>query len=122
MRRLQERLRRLEYQPERFLEAPADADKPESTEARRLVEEKWSWIARNVTAENYRERFLAIRRLNGRLQHWIEPKREETFRALARAEESLRAATILTQREYAFCLFPGEAIQEFFSRLLPKRA
>ncbi len=122
LRDLQERLRRLEYQPERFLKTSIDPDGASRAEAGRLVEEKWSWITRDVTAENHRERFLAIRRLNGRLRHWIEPIREETSRALERAEQRSRAAAILARREYAFCLFPGEAIQEFFSRLLPKRA
>jgi hypothetical protein len=120
--RLRDRLRRLEFQPERFLESVSNSDGAQMAEARQLAEEKWSWIARRVTPENFRERFLAIRRLNGRLQCSVESIRDETFRALLRAEQNSRATSILTWREYAFCLFPGEEIQEFFSRLLPKRA
>ncbi len=120
VRQLQDRLRRLQFQPERFLEEVDRAPGAQPVEARRLAEEKWSWIDTEITPENYRDRFLAIRRLNERLQSSIEPLRKETLQALSRAEDIARATSVLVQREYAFCLFPGEAIQEFFSRLLPK--
>lgn len=119
VRRLRERLRRLEFQPERFLRNSTDRG-DSVAESRRLAEQKWDWIRERVTPANYRERFLSIRRLNEGLRTFVAPAREETLGELKRAEQALHAASILTWREYAFCLFPGEGLREFFGRLLPK--
>lgn len=122
VRRLRERLRRLEFQPERFLDHQGVSGERQTQQWRSLADEKRNWIDADVTSENYRERFLAIRRLNAELQTWAEPIRKEVLNRLAKCEQDALAASILTRREYAFCLFPGEELQSFFSRLLPKRA
>lgn len=119
---LRERLRRLEFQPERYIEELELLGEDQRGEIRRLISEKRDWIIKKVTPENCRERFLSIRRLNDELQTWVEPLREKTLRALETAEQAARAVSVLTWREYAFCLYPGDDLQDFFVRLLPKRA
>ena len=115
----QQQLRRLEYQPDRFLDLRPDSA---AAEARQLAEEKWLWINNTITPENYRERFFSIRRLNRRLQAWVEPQRQLVLQDLKCAEQAATATAIHTWREYGFCLFPGETLRDFFCRLLPKRA
>ena len=122
VRLMRERLRRLEFQPERFVGDLELLGEEQEAQVRELEAEKWAWIDKKVTPENCRERFLTIRRLNEGLQTWVEPLRNDTIRGLVRAEEASRTTSVLTWREYAFCLFPGEALQDFFARLLPKRA
>ena len=121
VRILRERLRRIKFQPERFVDELDLLGEGQMAGIRHLETQKWDWIDKKVTPENCRERFLSIRRLNEGLQTWVEPIRDNTIRALGRAEQATRATSILTWREYAFCLFPGEALQSFFARLLPKR-
>ena len=122
LRRLRGQLRRLEFQPERFLDHLGVSDRQQTRQWRPLADQKCNWIGADVTPENYRERFLAIRRLNAELQAWAEPIRKETLQRLAECEQDAHAASVLTRREYAFCLFPGEELQSFFSHLLPKHA
>jgi hypothetical protein len=122
VRFLRDRLRRLEFQPERFIDELELSGEDQMGEVRHLTAQKRDWIGKKGTAEDCRERFLSIRRLNERLCPWFEPIRDETLRELGRAEQARRVASLLTWREYAFCLFPGERLQDFFARLLPKRA
>ena len=118
---LRNQLRRLEFQPERYVDELRPLGEDHKGEIGLLCAQKQDWIVKTVTPENCRERFLSIRRLNERLQAWVEPVREETLRALEKAEQAARASSVLTSREYAFCLYPGEVLQDFFSRLLFKR-
>jgi hypothetical protein len=121
VRRLRDRLRRLEFQPERYLNGLGAAGDVDISTARNLAEQKWGGIDKEVTQENYRERFVAIRRLNERLQTWVEPIRHETLHSLKSAEQAAAASSILTWREYGFCLFPGEELREFLLRLTRNR-
>ena len=121
IRVLRDRLRQIEFQPERFVGELELVGAEQMAEIRQIQMQKWDWIEKNDTLENYRERFLSIRRLNQKLQTWVKPIRDDTIRALEKAEQASHAASILTWREYAFCLFPGEDLQVFFARLLPKR-
>lgn len=121
VRFLRDQLRRLEFQPERYADEVELLGEDHNGEIGRLCAQKQDWVVKRVTPENCRERFLSIRRLNERLQAWVEPVREETLCALEKAEQAAHAASVLTSREYAFCLYPGEDLQDFFARLLPKR-
>ncbi|MDD4268997.1 MAG: hypothetical protein GXY25_15570 [Pirellulaceae bacterium] len=117
-RRIRQELRRLEFQPERYLDqvhpaVPADA--------RRLAEEKRAWVFREVAGESRRQRFLAIRGLNRELRRWVAPRAACLRRELDIAEQSARASAILTSRDYGFCLYPAATLHDFFTGLLPKR-
>lgn len=117
-RRIRQELRRLTFQPERYLD---QIDPAVPAEAWRLAEEKRDWVFREVTGKNCRQRFLAIRGLNRELRRWVEPREAGLRRDLEVAEQSARASAILNSRDYGFCLYPAGALQDFFAGLLPKR-
>jgi hypothetical protein len=114
VREVQQRLRGLEYHPERYLKLehlPAG----DVQRVQELMATKRRWIDTPQTRANARERCQAIRSANEVLQGWLGPQRRE---ALARREEAAhrwRAENILRWREYAFCLYPEATLREFFA-------
>jgi hypothetical protein len=111
VRRLDQELRDLEYHPDRYLaplhpwgSAPVDIDRWLSLKAR--------WLATEQTRENARERCHAIRAANEALQAWTEPRRRELLRQRQEALRKSRASSVLTSREYAFCLYPADTLRK----------
>jgi hypothetical protein len=111
VRRLDQTLRDLEYHPDRYLASlyPWDAA---PVDIGRWLQLKSQWLATEQTRENARERCHAIRAANEALQAWVEPQRRELLRARQEALRKSRAASVLTSREYAFCLYPAESLRK----------
>ncbi len=115
-----QRLRELTYHPERCLDGSAALSDAERFGE--LLRAKEAWIRAPVTRANARERWRAIRQINGELQAWVEPERRRVERLREQWERAVQAEAIFGHREYAFCLFPASYVQEFFFARLPKGA
>jgi hypothetical protein len=107
----EQRLRDMAYHPEKYLVSPVASD--EAAEVAQLAETKAAWVATRQTPDNARERWRAIRAANEALSPWLESQRRETLLELDRLARKLRAETVLAWREYAFCLYPRAALQDF---------
>jgi hypothetical protein len=98
-------LRDLEYHPERFA--------PDSEAAA----EKQRWVETPKTPGNAAERHAAITAANRTMAALLADRRREVEEQLASTAENLRAASVLDNREHAFCLFPAENVRERLSKL-----
>jgi hypothetical protein len=116
-READERLRALQYHPERFgSAAPADA-----AEFERLAQTKARWIATPQTPANARERCRAIRAANESMADLLEAERRRASAERDRVARRLRAETVLAWREYAFCLHPKKTLQDFLLAFLSEK-
>jgi hypothetical protein len=115
-RPLSQQLRDLSYHPEWFLRAEEGG----SGEIQRLIEAKTRWIHTPPTPDNARLRWQSIRRINQALEPWVADRRRRLVELQAMLARRLRAESILTWREYGFCLYPQRTLLEFFQGLLPK--
>jgi len=104
--RIRQQLWALQHHPEMFFASP-------DPEAAAMIAAKRQWIATPQTPENARTRRQEIRRLNAALSARLEPLRRELLMAEAAARRNARATAVWTSREYAFCLFPAELLQDF---------
>jgi hypothetical protein len=98
-------LRDLQYHPERFA--------PDSEAAA----EKQRWVNTPKTPTNAAERHAAITNANRTMAAWLADRRREVEEQLASTAENLRAASVLDNREHAFCLFPADNIRKRLSKL-----
>jgi hypothetical protein len=105
-----QQLRELTYHPERYLTANSSSA---DDQARRIVALKHHWIATPKTPTNAAERHEAIVSANRRLQPFVAAKRAAFEEQLAAARQRSRADRVLNSREYAFCLFPRDALRRF---------
>jgi hypothetical protein len=101
---VRQRLRELQYHPERFVS-------PDGEAATRLIAEKRRSLQAPKSPATARERHLAIAAANAGLQPYVEPLRREIESRRDAAEKRTRANAILESREYAFCLFPRESLE-----------
>jgi hypothetical protein len=116
------RLRDLQFHPERWLDAQAvEIPAAEQGEVQRWRQSKAQWIATPQTRENAQQRCRGIRAANDALGRWTHALRSPW---LARREVLLkhqRAAAVLSSREFAFCLFPEQTLQDFLLEFLAVR-
>ncbi len=121
-RAIRQQLRRLEYHPERFIEAAGGSWADGGQDPSELMAEKARWVDTPQTAHNARTRCRTIRRINRALQPWVEAPRRRLLQLDAQMACTLRAEEVLASREYAFCLYPERALRGFLRGLLPKQA
>jgi len=117
LRQIDRRLRELEYQPERFLDGP-----PADEASAAAIASKRRWIATDPTPENAAARYRAIRQANAALQPVVEPLRRELRQQRVRIAEDLRARGVLASRDWAFCLFPADALRDWVLETFPTSA
>lgn len=116
LRQIDDELRRLTWQPERFLSEGAPT--PPAAEAETWIAAKQRWIATSPEGESAAARYREIRRANQALQAWVEPIRQDRLQRRERLTEQLRANQVLAWREYAFCLYPEERLRKFMLAFL----
>jgi hypothetical protein len=108
----EQRLRELQYHPEQHVNV--DGANGDAHRVAAIVEGKLNWLRTPKTAENARERHLAIVGANRDLQPFVEPLRERIERERDDTQHRKRNEAILNSREYSFCLYP----RQHFDRLL----
>jgi len=114
---LRQRIRELEFHPERFL---ADISAPQSPDGQPIftaIREKRRWVSTQQTPANARQRCHAIRWANQELQAAVSGLRELWTKQADEAARRQRSKAILASRGYAFALFPEAALTNF---LLPE--
>lgn len=106
-RDIERRLRDLQYNPERFIEPTAEIEA--------LVAAKSAWITGPQTTHEQRvDRFNAVRILNARLVEFAAPHREQAQSRLERCQQQADWNAVAGRRDYAFCLYPEDMLQNFF--------
>lgn len=116
LRRLRHKLRDLEFHPERFLVAAHSSDNGSALGdnlVEKLVTQKQQWISTPKTKGNASERHRGIVAANSELRALLAHQFDETGAILAKAGERIRTTRVLNSREYAFCLFPPNALRLF---------
>jgi len=120
VRTIRQQLRELDFHPERYINAQTLRDSDHSKARTALTADKIHWIRTPQTPENAASRYREIRRINQELQPWVADLRKQLLSELDQTAKSAKARTILSWREYAFCLFPKKTLRDFFDGLLPK--
>jgi len=109
------RLRDLEFNPERYLDGAAKA----TPEIRKLLEEKTAWVRDEPSLPAARkQRFRALRDVNGKLAARLVIARARQEEQLARTRQEVAANAILDSRDYALCLYPEEMLRRFLCQFL----
>ncbi len=121
-RAIAHQLRELTYHPEKFVDSTAQRVDGQDADPTPLIAAKTRLIQTAPTPETARTRCRAIREVNERLQPWVAQRRRQLQERQAAVATALRAETVLGWREYGFCLYPEQTLQEFFVGLLPRSA
>jgi hypothetical protein len=108
-----QRLRELQFHPERFIERNG-AGEEEMSRAREIIAAKRQWIDTPKTARNARARHQAIAAANEALQPFVARRHQQIVTECEDRERHRRAQSIVESRDYAFCLYP----RPHFERLL----
>jgi hypothetical protein len=97
------------------LAATAKSDR----ELKRLVDDKWSWIAHQPSsAAGRKERFETLRSLTQELRAYVGDGRHGARNDFERCRQGLAANAILQRRDYAFCLYPEDLLREYLTSFL----
>jgi hypothetical protein len=105
--------RDLWYNPQRHLpgELPPAAHS--------LVLQKQAWIGRvGATHDERRARFGRLRELNEQLRPFLQNEEQVLARDRDQCRDQLGVNQVLGRRDYAFCLYPAERLQELYRGLL----
>jgi hypothetical protein len=110
VRRIDHLLRELEFHPERWLEpgSPSEAKSIDNWGA-----QKRRWIDTPASPSNARARTRAIRQANDELQPYLAERRQQLLVERSTIVEHLRARSVWSSRDYAFCLYPEQALRNF---------
>ena len=120
VRTIRQQLRELEFHPESWVDAKTLQAGDHSEGLTALISQKDRWIRTPQTPENAAKRYREIRRINQELQPWVTEPRSHLLSELDQTIRSTKVRTVLSSREYAYCLFPEKTLRDFFDRLLPK--
>lgn len=120
---LRQRLRDLRYNSDRHLPEGTRADAL-IDEKRRLIEEQQAAkteglprrLRRERSPENHR-RFLRFRELDRQLAEFTQPQQQRLLGEIEVVRSQLQANAVLQNREFAFCLYPEEALRPFLTGL-----
>ena len=111
-RRLARELRDLHWNPQRHL-PPGDGRLREAANRKREL------IAQEpADAVGRRERFRALHAATEELRPPLSAREEQLHKELERTDLALEANAVLRRRDYAFCLYPEEALRPFCTQFL----
>ncbi len=114
VRRVDYRLRELNYHPERFIDT---GHGPHTSEIGRLLAEKRRWVDTMLPRGQRAERHREIFRLNRQLASHADRQRRELLEERSRLVTELRSQSLLGSREFAFCLFPERILRPLLLEL-----
>jgi hypothetical protein len=118
LRSIKRLLRDLKFNPDRFLRhAFADAEFQSWWD---WIENKRRWIHTPKNIENAHTRHREISRSNEELQSFVAERSQQLYSQQEKIMAQLRADTILSARDYAFCLFPQSQLMHYMLDILPK--
>lgn len=103
LQRVKGLLRDLYYHPEMHVDTNANTAP--------LIAEKRRWIETRVPPQRRGERHQGIVRANEALRSMLSARRQQLKDEHTALESQLKKKAILDAREYAFCLFPLESLQ-----------
>lgn len=110
---LEERLHRLEHNPDQMLDEVEFDAVTEREAAERLARRKADLVERiSEQGADRKALGLEIREVNGALGRLMAPVIDETRAALGRAREARDASAILTDRTYPFCLWDPREVAD----------
>ena len=124
LRTVNQRLREIEFHPERFLPESRHAESVPGPNAEPrvigdLLREKQRLIAESPTRETARKRCRAIRDINASLQVAMQVERSQTRSHRADVLQALVAEQVLAGREHSFCLYPASQLRNFLLEICP---
>lgn len=122
LRVVEQGLRELAFHPELYLDRDISSAVDTRLDPQSLIAEKQDWIHTEPTPSNARQRCLEIRRINETLQPLVAADRARLLEERDRVNHGLRAESVLSSREYAFCLYPADLLRECFAELAPTRS
>ena len=100
------------YNPDRY----ASEEIMEDTEMKSMVSEKKELIAKEShnTKEKHRA-FDRIKQLNSLMKEKVSPLIKEKKKEMEYLEKKLKYNSIVTNRDYPFCLYPETILGELFT-------
>lgn len=125
LRTVNQRLREIEFHPERFLPETRKAESVSAPPAEPrvigdLLREKQRLIAEIPTRETARTRCRAIRDINASLQGAMHVERFQMLSQRGEVLQALAAEQVLAGREYSFCLYPSSQLRNFLLEICPR--
>ncbi len=116
LRRLRQRLRDLEFNPDRHIDTdPLPA--ADRQHVQHLVATKQRWLGTPKTTDNARQRHRAIVACNDGLQPHVVSLRKQWAAAADRMRRQWRSEMLLSSRTFAFCLYPEQAMRALLDQL-----
>ena len=114
VRKLKHVIKDMNYNPERYASGEIMGD----AEMKSMVNEKKSLITTEMhNSEEKRLTFNRLKQLNSLMKEKITPLIEEKEKEAEEVEKKLRYNSIVTNREYPFCIYPEPMLRELFSRV-----
>ena len=111
VRRIDQQMRELRFHPEKHIDVKKIKKKSELEEITRWITSKHEWVARQFPVGHRRLRHQAIQRANQHLQQFLESQRKDITRRRENAIAARQRTRILASREYAFCLYPRDYLE-----------
>ena len=111
LRAIDRQLRDVRFNPDRLLAQNQTSEG--RSDFQRWIDEKRNWIETPLTFENGSKRHQAIERCNLALQPFVEEAAASLRIERRVIAEKVAASRVLTDRDYAFCLFPKPLLREF---------
>jgi len=117
VRKLKHIIKDMNYNPERY----ASGKIMEDAEMKSMVNEKKRLITAEMhNGEEKHRTFSRLKQLNSLMKEKIEPLIEEREKETEEVEKKLIYNSIVTNREYPFCIYPESMLRELFSRVKVK--
>ncbi|MEE8597179.1 MAG: hypothetical protein V3T09_05160 [bacterium] len=117
IRKLKHVIKDMDYNPERY----ASGKIMEDAEMKSMVNEKKKLITAEMhNGEEKHRTFSRLKQLNSLMKEKIEPLIEEREKETEEVEKKLIYNSIVTNREYPFCIYPESMLRELFSRVKVK--
>jgi hypothetical protein len=110
---MQRELRELQFQPERH-RGKMQLSTKDAERVERVIDEKLSWVHIAKSLENAAERHQAITSANHELSAFLNNRRDILESEILAARHAANVAKIRNSREFAYCLFPSQELQQFF--------
>lgn len=106
--------REIQFHPERYRDRMQLATGDEE-HVKQLIADKLRWVHTEKTPANAGERHRAIASVNDELSAFLNNQRDILETEILTARHDANVAKIRNSREFAYCLFPSDELQQFFA-------